>query len=105
MLWKQTVETKVLVSTDLDFSSLAKVSDGYTSGAIIQTIQSVLTERRLLHMAKQPLVASEFLGPLAKQEPVYAEEEEVLKVRVWEYMRNGVSSSASYADSTPSVQF
>ncbi|XP_049628555.1 IQ and AAA domain-containing protein 1-like [Suncus etruscus] len=79
VLWKQTVETKVLVSTDLDFSSLAKVSDGYTSGAIIQTIQSVLTERRLLHMAKQPLVASEFLGPLAKQEPVYAEEEEVLK--------------------------
>ncbi|XP_055990788.1 IQ and AAA domain-containing protein 1-like [Sorex fumeus] len=79
VLWKQMVEAKVLPNLSLDFSSLAKVSDGYTSGAIVQSIQAVLTDRRLLHMSLQPLVASEFMGQLAKRDPVYIEEEEAMK--------------------------
>lgn len=76
------LETQVGPATQsLDISALAKVSDGYTPGHIVQAIQSVLTERRLLQLAKRPLVASEFLGHLAKLEPVYREEEDALKVR------------------------
>lgn len=71
----------VRVTQSLDISALAKVSDGYTPANILQAIQWVLNERRLLQLAKRPLVASEFLGHLAKMDPVYKEEEETLKVR------------------------
>lgn len=71
----------VQVTQSLDISALAKVSDGYTPANILQAIQWVLNERRLLQLAKRPLVASEFLGHLAKMDPVYKEEEETLKVR------------------------
>lgn len=70
------------LTPSLDISALARVSDGYTPGHILQSIQSVLTERRLLQMTKKPLVASEFVGHLAKLDPVYREEEESLKVKL-----------------------
>lgn len=72
----------VQVTQSLDISALAKVSEGYTAGHILKAIQSVLTEQRLLRLAKRPLVASEFLGHLAKLDPVYKEEEESLRVRL-----------------------
>ncbi|GAB5568942.1 IQ and AAA domain-containing protein 1-like isoform X1 [Prionailurus iriomotensis] len=80
VLWRQMIEAhRVHVTQGLDISALAKVSDGYTPGHIHQAVQSVLTERRVLQLSKRPLVASEFLGHLAKLEPVYREEEESLK--------------------------
>ncbi|XP_006873767.1 PREDICTED: putative IQ and AAA domain-containing protein 1-like [Chrysochloris asiatica] len=80
VLWKHMIETRgVQVTQSLDISSLAKISDGYTPGHILQATQSVLTERRLLQLSRRPLVASEFLGHLAKLDPVYKEEEESLK--------------------------
>ncbi|KAM9186033.1 IQ and AAA domain-containing protein 1-like [Dugong dugon] len=80
VLWKHMIETQgVQVTQSLDISALAKVSDGYTPGHILQATRSVLTERRLLQLSNRPLVASEFLGHLAKLEPVYKEEEESLK--------------------------
>ncbi|KAM9077013.1 LOW QUALITY PROTEIN: IQ and AAA domain-containing protein 1-like [Megaptera novaeangliae] len=80
VLWKHMIEAQgVQVTQSLDVSALAKVSDGYTPGCIHQAIQAVLTERRLLQLSKRPLVASEFLGHLAKLDPVYGEEEESLK--------------------------
>ncbi|XP_045876049.1 IQ and AAA domain-containing protein 1-like [Meles meles] len=80
VLWRQMIAAQgVQVAPNLDISALAKVSDGYTPGHILQAIHSVLTERRVLQLSKRPLVASEFLGHLAKLEPVYREEEESLK--------------------------
>lgn len=71
----------VQLTPSLDISALARVSDGYTPGHILQSVQSVLTERRLLQLTKRPLVASEFVGHLARLDPVYREEEESLKVK------------------------
>ncbi|XP_008592975.1 PREDICTED: putative IQ and AAA domain-containing protein 1-like [Galeopterus variegatus] len=80
VLWKHMIEAQgVQVTQGLDISALAKVSDGYMPGHILQAIQSVLNERRLLQLSQRPLVASEFLGHLAKLDPVYKEEEESLK--------------------------
>lgn len=72
----------IQLTPSLDISALARVSDGYTPGHILQSVQSVLTERRLLQLTKRPLVASEFVGHLAKLNPVYREEEESLKVKL-----------------------
>ncbi|XP_030789142.1 IQ and AAA domain-containing protein 1-like [Rhinopithecus roxellana] len=80
VLWKRMIEARGVQPTQhLDISALAKVSDGYTPGHILQAIQSVLSERRFLQLSKRPLVACEFLGQLAKLDPVYREEEESLK--------------------------
>uniref|UniRef100_A0A8C3YP81 IQ motif containing with AAA domain 1 like n=1 Tax=Catagonus wagneri TaxID=51154 RepID=A0A8C3YP81_9CETA len=84
VLWKHMLEARGVQATQApDISALAEVSDGYTPGCILQAIQAVLTERRLLQLAKRPLVASEFLGHLAKLDPVYREEEESLRGRLW----------------------
>ncbi|XP_075811635.1 IQ and AAA domain-containing protein 1-like [Microtus pennsylvanicus] len=80
VLWKRMIEKRgPQIAQSLDISALARVSDGYTTGHILQAIQSVLTERRLFHLPKRPLVASEFVGHLARLDPVYREEEESLK--------------------------
>uniref|UniRef100_A0A8C9UUD4 IQ motif containing with AAA domain 1 like n=1 Tax=Spermophilus dauricus TaxID=99837 RepID=A0A8C9UUD4_SPEDA len=80
VLWKHMIEARgAQVTQSLDISALAKVSDGYTTGHIFQATHSVLNEWRLLQLSKRPLVASEFLGHLAKLDPVYREEEESLK--------------------------
>lgn len=85
VLWKRMIENQgmgVQLTPSLDISALARVSDGYTPGHILQSVQSVLTERRLLQLTKKPLVASEFVGHLARLNPVFREEEETLKVKL-----------------------
>ncbi|XP_006895253.1 PREDICTED: uncharacterized protein LOC102876108 [Elephantulus edwardii] len=80
VLWKHMIETQgVQVTPSLNISVLAKLSDGYTAGHILQATQSVLTKWRLQQLSKQPLVASEFLGCLGNLDPVCIEEEESLK--------------------------
>ncbi|XP_052577466.1 IQ and AAA domain-containing protein 1-like [Peromyscus californicus insignis] len=80
VLWKRMIENRgTQLTQSLDVSALARVSDGYTPGHILQVIQSVLTERRILQLSKKPLVASEFVSHLARLDPVYREEEESLK--------------------------
>ncbi|XP_014321857.1 IQ and AAA domain-containing protein 1-like [Myotis lucifugus] len=82
VLWKHMLHMEKIqvTQTHLDISALARVSDGYTPGHILQAIRLVLTERRLLQLSRRPLMASEFLAHLAKLEPVYREEEASLKV-------------------------
>ncbi|KAM4874739.1 IQ and AAA domain-containing protein 1-like [Thomomys bottae] len=80
VLWKHMIESQgVQVTQSLDISGLARVSDGYTPSHILQVVQTVLTERRILLLSKRSLVASEFVGHLAKLDPVYKEEEDSLK--------------------------
>ncbi|KAK3575190.1 hypothetical protein QTP86_020914 [Hemibagrus guttatus] len=81
-LWKELLRVRgVQLSPSLDLSSLAKVTDGYTQGHILQAVHSVLTSQRLARQTKKPLTALEFIPPLARQDPIYKEEEEAFKVR------------------------
>ncbi|XP_026160365.1 dynein regulatory complex protein 11 [Mastacembelus armatus] len=80
ILWKELIEKRSgEVTKALDLSCLAKISDGYTPGHMVQVIQSVVTKDRILKQATRPLTADEFVGPLAKIDPVFQEEEEALK--------------------------
>ncbi len=47
ILWKQFIVRETSLITELDFSSLAKVTDGYTPGHIRTAVATVLTERRI----------------------------------------------------------
>merc|ERR1719473_2452233 len=68
LLWKNFIEAKgVRVDpSKLDTSSLAHVSEGYSAGAFKQTVDRVLTERRVQQIKHRPLEAQEFLGPLSR---------------------------------------
>ncbi|KAJ8003910.1 hypothetical protein DPEC_G00153300 [Dallia pectoralis] len=67
------------LTPSLDLSSLAKVTDGYTQGQILEAVRLVLNPRRLAQQTTRPLTAAEFIPPLARQDPVYKEEEEAFK--------------------------
>ncbi|XP_035249034.1 dynein regulatory complex protein 11 [Anguilla anguilla] len=79
-LWSRSLEERGgQLSPELDLSSLAKVTDGYTQGRILRAVQAVLTQRRLDLQTQRPLRALEFIPPLARQDPVYKDEEETFK--------------------------
>ncbi|XP_076159046.1 dynein regulatory complex protein 11 isoform X2 [Alosa pseudoharengus] len=80
VLWRDLLQTRgAQLTPAFDLSSLAKVTDGYTQGHILRAVRSVLTTRRLSQMGRRPLSAVEFIPVLARQDPVYREEEEVFK--------------------------
>ncbi|KAM7537402.1 hypothetical protein Aperf_G00000069183 [Anoplocephala perfoliata] len=80
LIWKVLiVKNGGVLTNELDISSLAKVSDGYTMGMMDRACKEVLTERRLALMEKTPLMASELIIPLARIDPVFVEEEEAFK--------------------------
>ncbi|NXJ52366.1 DRC11 protein, partial [Spizaetus tyrannus] len=79
-LWKHIIlQNGGAITNLLNISCLAKVSDGFTQGHIIQAVQAVLSELRLLQMTRKPLRTAEFMTSLARQNPVYKEEEETFK--------------------------
>ncbi|XP_069841302.1 dynein regulatory complex protein 11 isoform X2 [Dendropsophus ebraccatus] len=79
VLWKQLISLRVDDVPSLNYSALAKITDGFTPAHMMQAVDTVLNERRIRQLSQKPLVAAEFLGSLSKQEPVYKEEEEAFK--------------------------
>ncbi|NWI38326.1 DRC11 protein, partial [Picathartes gymnocephalus] len=63
----------------LNLNCLAQVSEGFTQGHVVDTVHTVLTELRLLQMARKPLRTAEFVTSLARHDPVYKEEEETFQ--------------------------
>ncbi|NXI36279.1 DRC11 protein, partial [Galbula dea] len=80
MLWKHIIlQNGGTITNLLNISCLAKLSDGYTPGHIVQAVQAVLSELRILQMKRKPLMTEEFVASLATQDPVYKEEEQAFK--------------------------
>ncbi|XP_078234378.1 IQ and AAA domain-containing protein 1-like [Pogona vitticeps] len=80
VVWQQLIQRHGgVVTSSLDLSALAKVSDGYSQGSLARAVQAVLTERRLLQLPKRPLNAGELLQMLARTDPIYPEEEEMIQ--------------------------
>merc|ERR1719424_2526252 len=67
MLWQKFMEAHgVFVDPSKLNSTLASVSEGYSTGSIKQTIDRVLTARRVQQLKNRPLKVQEFLGPLSR---------------------------------------
>lgn len=80
VLWRSFITKNLgVLSNSLDISSLSKVSDGYTAGQILSAVKEVLTERRISQQQAKPLQAFEFIPGLARNDPIYKEEEEAYK--------------------------
>jgi hypothetical protein len=81
VLWRKIIlKHGGIITSALDVSSLAKVSDGYTAGMMDTVCSTVLLERRITQLPKKPLQAIEFIAPLARLDPVYKEEEDQFAV-------------------------
>lgn len=94
VLWKHIILQNGGAITDLlNISCLAKVSDGFTQGQIVQAVQAVLSELRLQQMTRKPLRTAEFVTALAREDPVYKEEEETFKVTLRAMLTGCLSSS------------
>ncbi|KAM6151890.1 dynein regulatory complex protein 11 [Erethizon dorsatum] len=80
VLWKQIIQRKGGVLTKaLNISCLAKVTDGFTQGHIVEVVKNVLTERRIQQQVPRPLTAGEFITAITSMSPVYKEEEDCFK--------------------------
>ncbi|XP_057600319.1 dynein regulatory complex protein 11 isoform X3 [Hippopotamus amphibius kiboko] len=80
VLWKEIIQRNGGVITGaLSVSCLAKITDGFTQGHIVQVVKEVLTERRVRQQSHKPLTALEFVASLTSMSPVYQEEEESFK--------------------------
>lgn len=68
LLWQKAMEAhNVFVdSSKLNISTLARISDGYSAGSIKQTVDRVLTARRVQQLKVRPLKVQEFIGPLSR---------------------------------------
>ncbi|NWR96804.1 DRC11 protein, partial [Motacilla alba] len=79
-LWKHYILQRGGALTKLlNLNCLAQVSDGFTQGHVVDVVHTVLTELRLLQMARKPLRTAEFVTSLARHDPVYKEEEETFQ--------------------------
>ncbi|NWT94774.1 DRC11 protein, partial [Urocynchramus pylzowi] len=79
-LWKHYILQHGGALTKLvNLNCLAQVSDGFTQGHVVDVVHTVLTELRLLQMARKPLRTAEFVTSLARHDPVYKEEEETFQ--------------------------
>uniref|UniRef100_A0A2K6KNZ2 IQ motif containing with AAA domain 1 n=2 Tax=Rhinopithecus TaxID=542827 RepID=A0A2K6KNZ2_RHIBE len=80
VLWKQIIERNGGVLTSaLNVSCLAKVTDGFTQGHIVKVVKAVLTDQRIRRQIHKPLTAVEFITTITSMNPVYKEEEESFK--------------------------
>uniref|UniRef100_A0A8C6CFC0 IQ motif containing with AAA domain 1 n=1 Tax=Moschus moschiferus TaxID=68415 RepID=A0A8C6CFC0_MOSMO len=80
VLWKEIIQRHGGLITDtLNVSCLAKITDGFTQGHIVQVVKEVLTERRIRQQSHKPLTALEFISSLTSMNPVYQEEEDSFK--------------------------
>ncbi|NWR37323.1 DRC11 protein, partial [Tachuris rubrigastra] len=79
-LWKHFILQNGGAFSSLEnLSCLAQVSDGFTQGHILDVVQTVLSELRLLQMPRKPLRTVEFATSLARHIPVYKEEQEAFE--------------------------
>lgn len=64
--------------TDINFSLLAKLSDGHSAGEMRKICCEVITDQRAGRAKTNKIKTKEFVSSLARRDPVYHEEEESL---------------------------
>lgn len=98
MLWNSFItKNGGIITSLLDLSSLAKVSDGFTPGHILGAVKEVLTDRRVSQQQIKPLQAFEFIPGLARNDPIYVEEEEAFK-KWWSKTPLGIKRAKAAAE-------
>ena len=73
MLWTAMLEKAGVERPNPDeVQTLARISEFYSAGSICKVVSKTLSTRRVERLARKPFSINELIGPLAKEEPVYA---------------------------------
>merc|ERR1740130_2609436 len=77
-IWKELIAKKLPrpIRDDFDFSTLARISEGYAAGSIVYTIKKTLTKRRVVQLRKRPLKEIEFINTLSRCEHTMSDHNE-----------------------------
>merc|ERR1712078_614546 len=72
LLIRKFIEAKGVVvdPAKINISALSIAADGYSAGSLKQTVNRVLTSRRIQQLKNRPLQVDEFLGPLSRTRPL-----------------------------------
>lgn len=62
---------------NMDISSLAFITEGYSVGAIAKTVKQLVTSRRVSIINQRPMAAEDFIDVLSSQEVTYQNEKEL----------------------------
>lgn len=77
-IWSRMIETRIERPLPLDFMvevlSYISFVNGFASGTICNVVNQVLTKRRVRRLDLRPLKIDEFIGPIAKIDPVFQDE-------------------------------
>ncbi|KAG7297756.1 hypothetical protein JYU34_018480, partial [Plutella xylostella] len=74
MMWMKRLHKAGALSPGLDVSCLARVSDSYTIGTLLEALAAVLTTKRSLQLRIRALTAQEIAVQLSSRDPIYAEQ-------------------------------
>jgi len=61
-----------------DVQTLARISEHYTSGSIMRVVRRSITQRRVDRLDRKPFSMNELIAPLAKEMPIYHQEDKAL---------------------------
>ena len=73
--WFQTLMNYHSVNRDLDISSLAKLTQGYSIAAIKDAVKKVMTDRRIIDQVNRPLTPQELFEALIDVKPISKDDE------------------------------
>ncbi|KAB0795971.1 hypothetical protein PPYR_10032 [Photinus pyralis] len=80
LVWKTLLGKFSAISWQFDISGMSRISDGFTVGSIMETVQEVITVKRMLRLRVLPLSPLELINVLCKKTPVYREEDEAFEL-------------------------
>eukprot|EP00434_Breviolum_minutum_P029338 symbB.v1.2.025950.t1/scaffold2552.1/size76460/3 len=83
----------------LNISTLARVSEGYPAGSIKQTVDRVLTARRVQQLKNRPLKVQEFIGPLSRT--AFCWKEELDEFRKFDHLITGEKAREDAKNAPP----
>ncbi|KAI4472136.1 hypothetical protein MML48_1g01831 [Holotrichia oblita] len=79
-IWSHLLGQYSAVGWNFDTSGVSRISDGYTAGPIVKTVQEVMTVKRMVQLRVHTLSPLELINVLAKHISVYKEEDEAMEL-------------------------
>ncbi|XP_070157654.1 dynein regulatory complex protein 11-like [Polyergus mexicanus] len=76
LIWKDLLYKYSGINRQFDTSAMAKACNGFTVGAVLATINEVMTTKRMVQLRTHPLTYVELVNALSFKDPVYREEED-----------------------------
>ncbi|KZC13478.1 IQ and AAA domain-containing protein 1 [Dufourea novaeangliae] len=76
LVWKDLLNKYSGINRQFDTSAMTRISDGFTIGTVLTSINEVMTTKRMVQLRTHPLTHVELINSLSTKDPIYREEED-----------------------------